>query len=119
LKKPAKVPLLEIRLEPRAASPLQRQLYRRLRETIVLGRLPRGLRLPPSRALARRLGISRNTVLFAYEELAADGLLTGTIGSGTRVATSARPIQFADPDGLTLDGIDLTPPAAYPPGSTA
>jgi DNA-binding GntR family transcriptional regulator len=105
LKKPAKIPLLEIRLDPRSAVPLQRQLYRRIRETIVLGRLPRGVRLPPSRMLARRLGISRNTVLFAYEELAADGLLTGTIGSGTRVATATRPIRFADPDGLTLDGI--------------
>lgn len=105
MKKPAKIPLLQIRLDQRAASTLQHQLYRRLRETIVLGRLPRGLRLPPSRELARRLGVSRNTVLFAYEELAADGLLTGTIGSGTRVAASAAPIRFADPDGLRLDGI--------------
>jgi hypothetical protein len=43
----------------------------------VLGRLPPGVRLPSSRALVRRLGISRNTVLFAYEELAADGWVSG------------------------------------------
>ena len=99
--------MLEIRLDAGAASPLQQQLYEGLRETIILGRLPRGVRLPPSRSLARQLGISRNTVLFAYEELEADGLLSGRTGSGTRVAWSARPVRFADPDGLTLYGLGL------------
>ena len=96
--------MLDIRLETGAALPLQRQLYERLRETIVLGRLPRGVRLPPSRALARRLGISRNTVLYAYEELAADGRVCGRAGSGTRVAASGRNLRFNDPDGLTFEG---------------
>jgi GntR family transcriptional regulator/MocR family aminotransferase len=107
MKTQAKTPLLEIRLEAGATSPLQRQLYQRLREIIVLGRLPRGMRLPPSRALARRLGISRNTVLFAYEELAADGLLSGRTGSGTSVAWGAEAVRFADPDGLSLEGFGL------------
>ncbi|ENO86029.1 PLP-dependent aminotransferase family protein [Thauera linaloolentis] len=57
------------------AVPRQRLLYRRLREAILSGRLPAGTRLPASRSLAASLGIARNTVLFAYEQLAAEGCL--------------------------------------------
>jgi DNA-binding FadR family transcriptional regulator len=62
------------------------------------------MRLPPSRTLARRLGISRNTVLFAYEELAADGWVSGRTGSGTRVVWTALTVRLNDPDGLMFDG---------------
>src|SRR5215468_4900338 len=81
----------------RATSPIQRShlpepLYRRiaddLRRAIATGKLPRGARLPASRALARQLGVSRNTVLAAYETLAADGLLAGRHGSGTIVRSA-------------------------------
>ena len=96
----AKVPDIEVVLDQ--ASPLGTQLSERLREMIVHGRLSRGVRLPPSRALARRLGVSRNTVLLAYEELIADGLLAGAVGSGTRVEHRSRVLQVSDPDELTL-----------------
>lgn len=43
------------------------------------------MRLPSMRSLARRLRVSRNTVLNSYEALAVEGLLIATIGSGTRV----------------------------------
>jgi GntR family transcriptional regulator/MocR family aminotransferase len=76
---------------------------------IVLGRLPTGLRLPSSRTLARQLGISRNTVMFAYEELAADGWLNGMTGSGTRIAGRVAAVRFSDPDGLILDGLGIRP----------
>ena len=49
---------------------------------------PPGYRLPSTRSLAERLRISRNTVLSAYEELAAEGLVQGRVGSGTRVRGS-------------------------------
>lgn len=67
------------------AVPRQRLLYRRLREAILSGRLPPGTRLPASRSLAASLGIARNTVLFAYEQLAAEGCLEAD-RQGTRVA---------------------------------
>ncbi len=71
-----------------AALPRQQLLYQRLRAAIVDGRLAPGLRLPASRALAEELGIARNTVLFAYEQLAAEGCLVAD-RHGTRVATLA------------------------------
>ena len=38
--------------------------------------------------MARQLGVSRNTVLAAYEELAAEGVLAGRVGSGTTVCVA-------------------------------
>lgn len=39
------------------------------------GRVPRGSRLPPVRALEKQLGLSKNTAQAAYDELGARGLL--------------------------------------------
>ena len=69
--------------------------------------------------LARLLGVSRNTVLTAYDELAADGLISGRRGAAmlvTRRSTSlpdvlrllrdapypSRTLTFTDPDGADL-----------------
>ncbi len=41
--------------------------------------------LPSTRAMARELGVSRNTVMAAYDRLAAEGLIRGERGSGMRV----------------------------------
>ena len=49
------------------------------------GVLAPGARLPSTRKAATALGVSRNTVVLAYEELAADDLARGMLGSGTRV----------------------------------
>jgi DNA-binding transcriptional regulator YhcF (GntR family) len=69
----------------RRAGPLQVQVYRWLRRAIWRGELPPGCVLPSTRALAKQLGVSRNTALYAYETLAAEGLIGGRRGSGTRV----------------------------------
>jgi GntR family transcriptional regulator/MocR family aminotransferase len=68
---------------------LRAGLEESLREAIRSGRLGAGTRLPPSRALARDLGISRGTVVHAYGQLVAEGWLAGRRGSGTVVARTA------------------------------
>lgn len=65
---------------------LARQLMRLLRERIRSGQLPGGTRLPASRDLAHSLGLGRNTVLEAYEQLQAEGYLHSRHGAGTFVA---------------------------------
>ena len=70
--------------------PRQRVLYHRLREAILSGRLASGTQLPASRSLAASLKIARNTVLFAYEQLVAEGCLLAD-RQGTRVALLAAP----------------------------
>ena len=71
--------------------PRFRQLYRAIREAIRSGALPRGARAPSTRALATDLGLSRTTVLLAYEQLAAEGYLSGRHGSGSYVRAPAAP----------------------------
>jgi GntR family transcriptional regulator/MocR family aminotransferase len=75
-------------LDPRAAQPLYRQLYERLRQAILRGNLAPGSKVPSTRALADELRIARNTVVTAYEQLFAEGYLEGKLGSGTYVSQS-------------------------------
>jgi GntR family transcriptional regulator/MocR family aminotransferase len=72
-------------LERAATTPLFRQLYARLKDAILHGRLAPGTRLPATRELARQLQVSRQTVLAAYEQLTAEGYLRGGVGQGTFV----------------------------------
>ena len=71
--------------------PRQRVLYLRLRDAILSGRLTPGTLLPASRSLAASLNIARNTVLFAYEQLSAEGCLIAD-RQGTRVASLPWPV---------------------------
>ncbi|MGW0806251.1 MocR-like pyridoxine biosynthesis transcription factor PdxR [Nonomuraea sp. NPDC002799] len=80
---------LHISLEGRGD--LAAQVYRQLLDAILDGRLRSGERLPPTRELATRLEISRNTVALAYDRLVADGFLVGRAGAGTFV--SAEPVR--------------------------
>ena len=73
-------------LERTGSVALQRQVYAALREAILAGRLPPGTRLPSSRTLASELGAARNTVVGAFEQLAAEGYVEARVGDGTRVA---------------------------------
>lgn len=68
--------------------PQQRLLYQCLREAILAGKLKAGEPLLGSRALAAELQLSRNSVLYAYEQLATEGLLD-TAGRKTRVSANA------------------------------
>jgi GntR family transcriptional regulator/MocR family aminotransferase len=67
------------------------QLYRQIRDAILDGRLRAGEALPSTRELTRHAGISRNTVLLAYERLRAEGFITSRVGAGTFVSDGIRP----------------------------
>ncbi len=75
-------------IDATSSEPLHRQLYNDLRTAILGGRLPTGARLPASRELAQVTGLSRNTVLSAYDQLIAEGYIDSRAGSGTFVASS-------------------------------
>ncbi|HEX3350278.1 MAG TPA: PLP-dependent aminotransferase family protein [Acetobacteraceae bacterium] len=64
----------------------QKAVFERLRQGIMSGTLPPGARLPPTRHLSEELGVARQTVVLAYERLAAEGYITARVGSGTFVA---------------------------------
>ncbi|WP_051221781.1 PLP-dependent aminotransferase family protein [Neptunomonas japonica] len=64
---------------------LFRQLENQIREAIWQERLSAGERLPSTRHLAKQLGIARNTVINAYEQLTVEGFIVTRHGSGTHV----------------------------------
>jgi len=82
----ALTPHLSLRREGGEA--MHRQLYATFRSAILDGGFAPGARLPSTRALADDLGVSRTTVLQAFERLVSEGYATARSGAGTRVATS-------------------------------
>ena len=76
-------------LDRTAAMPLHHQIERAIRQAIRNGAVVHNARLPSTRVMAKLLGVSRNTVLAAYDSLAADGLIEGERGLGMRVRKSA------------------------------
>jgi GntR family transcriptional regulator / MocR family aminotransferase len=62
-----------IALDPASGTPFYRQLYEGVRAEIPSGRLPVRVRLPSTRAMAAGLGVSRTTVVAAFDQLLAEG----------------------------------------------
>lgn len=79
-------PLMGLSLEPGVARPLFAQIYEALRQRIITGQLATGYRLPASRNFAQELGVSRATVVAAYDQLIAEGFVEGLRGSGVFVS---------------------------------
>ncbi len=78
--------ILALPIDPAADRPIYQQIFHGVREAIVTGVLEPGARLPSTRALATDLGVSRNTIVTAYERLRTEGYVVGRGGSDTRVA---------------------------------
>jgi GntR family transcriptional regulator/MocR family aminotransferase len=80
-----------------SGGPLYRRIYRALKSGIREGRFGPAARLPSSRALAADLGVSRNTVMLAYEQLAAEGYVVSRDRSTTLVAGVVPPRPLPAP----------------------
>jgi len=75
---------------------LHQQIADALRQRIEVGDVPVGDRLPTSRSLAKEIGVSRTTVVRAYEQLAREGWVEGRVGQGTVVVQRAAAAERAD-----------------------
>ncbi|MFE3795927.1 MocR-like pyridoxine biosynthesis transcription factor PdxR [Nocardia tengchongensis] len=106
--------------------PLAAQVAGGLRRAATSGALRGGDRLPSSRELANRLGVSRTVVTAAYDQLHAEGWLDGRHGSGTYLTATPPPVdaqtagpQRVDPLAGLLDlgsgapSIETIDPAAW------
>ena len=85
---PRALDLLNFALDPAAPLSLQHQLRQKLVDAIHRDVLRPEQRLPSSRQLAERIGVSRNTVSLAYDALLAEGYLASRSRSGVYVATN-------------------------------
>lgn len=72
------------------ALPLHARVQRAIRQLILDGVLDVGKPLPASRALAKSLGVSRDTVESAYSQLHAEGFIERRVGSGSFVSERAQ-----------------------------
>src|SRR5262249_42458790 len=122
-----RLPFAVISISSDRRVPLYRQLYSEFRSAILTGRLKAGNNLPPTRELANELGISRSTVMIAYDQLLSEGYIEGRVGSGTCVTSTlpeemleSRPIAVPAPrtnstrNALSKRGQSLV--SALPPG---
>src|SRR5262245_55597423 len=119
-----------IPLDPQSTVPVFVQIARTIAGDVRRGRLRPGDVLPGTRALARTLGVHRNTVIAAYSELTAEGWITSERGRGTfisktlpdpqprrfasiSVATVEPPIAFELGEGVTVPQCPSGLPAPY------
>lgn len=72
-------------LDPDSVRPLYRQIADRIADLVMTGALEQGCKLPASRDLAQSVGLSRNTIVLAYDQLIGQGVLRSDRGSGTYV----------------------------------
>ncbi|WP_424944118.1 PLP-dependent aminotransferase family protein [Aliiroseovarius crassostreae] len=76
---------LAFSIDRTSTSPVFEQICEAIRARTVAGDLTEGQKLPPTRVFATELGVSRSTVVTAYEQLVAEGYLVAQQGSGYRV----------------------------------
>jgi GntR family transcriptional regulator/MocR family aminotransferase len=88
---------------------LQGRIRQMMVSAILSGHLPAGASIPSSRLLSTSLGIARNTVVFAYQQLASEGYLESRERSGHFVATDVLKGRM---------GICSNPAASNPPPSS-
>ena len=79
---------LPLQLDRNAPVALQDQLFEQLRQLIIGGRLKPNTRVIATRFLAEQAGVSRTTVLLAYERLISEGYLETRPAIGTFVSAT-------------------------------
>lgn len=74
--------------------PIYKQIASHLENQIACGEFPSGSKLPSERELAKQLQVNRSTIVAAYEELQALGLVERKHGSGTKVSSDIWGISY-------------------------
>ena len=93
---------LIINLDAKADSSLQSQIQQSVVEAILARAILPGDKLPSSRALARQLGVSRNTVVLAYQALIDTGYIQTRERSGYVVSSDAPVSRLMEPAAMTV-----------------
>ncbi len=88
--------MLSYALKRDSRSPLYTQLYSFLRRDIEQDRLKAGERLPGAKAFAQQLGVSKITVVNAYQQLAAEGYISAVSRGGHYVERVNAPAAFVN-----------------------
>ncbi len=92
-RRPVTLPPSVLPMAGDSGRPLRWRLHQGIKGAILCGQLPPGARLPSTRALASSLGVSRSTVVEAFDQLFAEGFLDRRAGSGTYVSHQLEMLQ--------------------------
>lgn len=84
---------MKLEINREEMTPVYLQIANRIKEQIRSGILPEGFVLPPERKMADDHHVSRTTVIKAYEELKALGLVMSRVGQGTVVTERKLPVK--------------------------
>jgi GntR family transcriptional regulator/MocR family aminotransferase len=107
--------LWSVSIDHQSPRSISSQLHGALRDLILAGGIGVGERLPASRTLARELGLSRTTVIEAFDRLTAEGLIESRVGAGAFVSAALelpRPRPAADATQRTTVATPATPALA-------
>ncbi len=96
--------LKELQIDHDSPTPVYRQIADAVRVAALDGRIRPGDRLPPTRDLARQLGVNRQTVVAAYEFLATEGRVHSHTGKGTFLVESAADMRESDAQAQSDEG---------------
>lgn len=110
--------LIDLTIDHGSREPIFQQIYEAVRERIINGKLGAGSKLPSSRAFARELGVSRSSIVNAYDQLVAEGYAASRKGSGIfvtdlpelriSIASGAKEHSVSEPE------LDYNPVPFYP-----
>ncbi len=97
---------MRIEIQPQDGTPIYRQISNQIKYLIASGQLTTGQELPGVRTLAEQLTVTPNTIVKAYGELEAEGLLEKRRGSGTYVSDTNSPLTRKEQRRILTQRID-------------
>jgi GntR family transcriptional regulator len=97
---------VRIEIQPQDGMPIYRQISNQIKYLIASGQLTTGQELPGVRTLAEQLTVTPNTIVKAYGELEAEGLLEKRRGSGTYVSDTNSPLTRKEQRRILTQRID-------------
>ena len=92
--------MFRFRLDGSSGVPPYLQLVHQVRQSLLLGYLQEGDRLPTVKDAAADLVINPNTVVKAYRQLEHEGLASGRPGLGTFITATSSPVANQAQEGL-------------------
>ena len=108
-------PWLGFSIDRSSGTPVFEQICSAIRARAASGAMGLGSKLPPTRVFATELGVSRSTVVTAYEQLVAEGYLSSQQGSGYRLCAVGE-VELPQQSSVSV-GQDLASPPQEMPTS--
>lgn len=91
------MPEIEWKPKKHSSIPLHQQISTYIKKKIMTGEWTIGTKIPSQRNLAKLFQVNRSTIIFALEELVADGLIESKVGSGTKVINNTWSLLTSTP----------------------